>query len=253
MIEERYIYHPSNQLEGSPGDLGLEFQEARFSAADGTRLHGWLVPGDRNITWVWFHGNAGNISHRLEDLKVFHDQLGVGIFIFDYRGFGASEGKPSERGLYQDGEAALEWLREHPAAGRHRHLLLGRSLGCAIAVEMARRHPPWRLVLDAPFSSIRAMANDRGRWAGLLSWVLFRSKFDSLRKIKEVRAPVLVCHGDRDETIPFYHGRRLFEAANEPKSFYTIANGGHTDACAAGGPEYFATLEQFMEVPERER
>ena len=246
MLEERYIFHPSRDLEGDPGDWGLEYEEARFAAADGTRLHGWLVPGRRDITWIWFHGNAGNISHRLENVKLFHDELGVGIFIFDYRGYGASEGKPSERGLYKDGEAAIEWARSHRVAGGHRHLFLGRSLGTGVAVEMTRRHRPWGLILEAPLLSIQAIASQYGLWAVALAFLLFRSRFNTLRKIKGVHTPLLVIHGDHDDTIPFHHGLRLYEAANEPKQFYAVPNGGHTDGHIVGGAEYIATVERFM-------
>ena len=246
MFEERYIFHPSRVLEGDPGDWGLEYEDVRFGADDLPRLHGWLVPGRKEITWIWFHGNAGNISHRLDSIRLFHDELGVGIFIFDYRGYGASEGRPTERGLYRDAEAAIQWVRSHPVAGAHQLLFFGRSLGTAVAVEMARRHRPWGLILEAPLLSIRAMAADHGLWAVAMASLLFRARLDSLRKIKDIHAPLLVIHGQQDETIPFRHGQRLFEAANDPKQLYAIPNGGHTDGHVAGGGEYIATLERFM-------
>ena len=174
----------------------------------------------------------------------------MSVFIFDYRGYGRSDGSPSEQGMYLDAEAALEYLGKRQGAGGDNGLVyFGRSLGGAVAVEMATRHQPKALILESPFTSVGAMAR---RTHPLLSSFLpvgavVRSKFDSLSKIGSVQSPVMVMHGDRDEIVPLDMGRQLFDAANEPKRFYTIENAGHNDTYLAGGNAYFDALASFLD------
>ena len=245
VIERSFIYFPDRDLIADPAYMGLPFEEVSFAASDRVQLHGWFVPGEKEVTWLWFHGNAGNISHRLENLKLLHDELGVSVFLFDYRGYGRSEGTPSEEGTYRDGEAALAYLRSREDVDPDRIVYFGRSLGAGIAVELAISHPPFALILESPVPSIPELA--RRHYPFLPVWPLLRTKYDSLAKIEKVEAPLLVLHGDRDDVVPFGAGRKLFEAANEPKEFYTIRGAGHNDTYLVGGEEYFGVLRRFVE------
>jgi fermentation-respiration switch protein FrsA (DUF1100 family) len=203
------------------------------------------VPGDSDVTWLWFHGNAGNISDRLENLRQLHDEVGVGVFLIDYRGYGRSEGSPSEEGTYRDAEAALAYILSRSDVDRERIVYFGRSLGAGVAVELATRRPPFALILESPVPSIQDMVRHHYRFLPL-GW-LIRTKYDSLSKIGDVQVPLLVLHGDRDEVVPFKSGRKLFEVANEPKQFYAIEDAGHNDTVLVGGREYFQALREFVE------
>jgi uncharacterized protein len=158
-MEERFIFFPEARIEQTPRDLALDFDDVYFTAADGLRLNGWFVPhAGAQATLLWFHGNAGNISHRLENIKLLHEKVKVHIFIFDYRGYGRSEGRTTEAGTYLDGEAAIRHLRSRKEVDPERIVFFGRSLGAAVAVELATREEAAALILETPFVSIRAMA-----------------------------------------------------------------------------------------------
>lgn len=251
MLDNQLIFFPDRDVSRTPLDVGIHYEDAWFTAADGARLHGWFVPapgGESADTLVWFHGNAGNIGDRIDNLLPLSHRLGVSVFIFDYRGYGRSGGKPSERGLYADGEAALAYLRGRGDVDMSRLTLFGRSLGCAVAVELATRHHVKAVILESPFTSIDAMARRmRGGLAALVptSWVV-RSKFDSLSKIANVHSPIMLLHGDMDDIVPIEMGRELFAAANEPKRFYPIAGAGHNDTVLIGGDAYFDALKEFI-------
>jgi fermentation-respiration switch protein FrsA (DUF1100 family) len=239
-IERNLIYFPVRALVADPSRVGLPFRELVFEAQDGVRLHGWLVPGRVDTVLLWCHGNAGNISHRLENIRLFADELGIGVFIFDYRGYGKSEGVPTEAGLVADAHAARATLLREGVPS-HRVVYFGRSLGAAVAIDLALAHPPAALILESPFLSVAAMANRTLPGAGYL----MRTRWDSLAKIPRVRAPLLVLHGEADEVVPFAHGRDLFQAAPEPKSFYTIRGAHHNDTYLAGR-EYWEAWRNFL-------
>jgi hypothetical protein len=244
MIERTFIYFPERRLAATPADLGLEFEDLRFRAADGTRLHGWLVPGGGEHPLLWFHGNAGNIGDRVALLCDLHRELGVSIFILEYRGYGDSEGTPSEAGLYLDAEAALNTLAERLAIPAGRVVLFGQSLGAAVGVELASHHPPAGLILESPFTSVADMAKHHYPWLPI--WPLLRSRFDSLARIASVSAPLLLIHGADDEIVPPRIGEKLFAAAPEPKQLLLIAGAGHNDAALVGRSQYFAALREFL-------
>ncbi|MBI4588458.1 MAG: alpha/beta hydrolase [Candidatus Rokubacteria bacterium] len=242
-VERALIYFPIRELAGSPASLGLTYREVWFLAEDGVRLHGWLIPGPRPTTLFWFHGNAGNISHRLDNIREIHDRLGIGVFIFDYRGYGRSDGTPTEAGLYRDARAAREALVESLGVPSRQIVYFGRSLGAAVAVDLAQTHPPPGLILESPFLSARAMANRTLPGSGLL----LKTRFDSLAKIGRLRTALLVLHGEADEVVPHEHGRRLFEAASGPKAFYTIPGARHNDTYLVGGREYWEAWRNFLD------
>ncbi|MBI2554682.1 MAG: alpha/beta hydrolase [Candidatus Rokubacteria bacterium] len=246
MAERAFIYYPVRELEGTPERVGLGYRDVWFQAEDGVRLHGWLVPGRRPTTLLWFHGNAGNISHRLDNIREIHQRLGIGVFIFDYRGYGQSEGSPTEAGLYRDARAAREALVRSLGIPSERIVYFGRSLGGAVALELTLTHPPPGLILESPFLSVQAMANRTLPGSGFL----FKSRFDSLAKIGRLRVPLLILHGDADEVVPYEHGRRLWEAASEPKAFYTIARAHHNDTYLVGGSGYWEAWRKFLHALE---
>jgi fermentation-respiration switch protein FrsA (DUF1100 family) len=245
-VEEKFIFFPSAEILETPRNYSLSFDDVYFKTEDGVTLNGWFVayPG-ASTTVLWFHGNGGNIGHRAEHLKLLHDRLKVHIFIFDYRGYGKSEGKPSELGTYQDGAAALAHLRSRKEVESKKIVFFGQSLGAAVATEIAVKESCLALVLEAPFASIRDMA--RVVFPLLPIGSFLRTKYDTLEKIKNVRAPTLVLHGDRDDIVPFDQGKRVFAAAPEPKEFYTIRGSGHNDTYIAGGEAYFRSLNEFIE------
>ena len=245
LIDKHFIFFPEKELQGTPAQWGISFEDVEFQASDGVRLHGWYVPGDSDVTWIWFHGNAGNISHRLENLTLLNNQLGVNIFLFDYRGYGRSEGRISEKGTYRDARGALEYVRSRQDVNPDKIVYFGRSLGAAVAVWLATQDTPYGLILESPFTFVKDMA--KRAFPGLPLYMLVRTKYDSLSRIADVTCPVLVLHGDRDETVPFSHGQKLYDAAKEPKGFYPIAGAGHNDTYIAGQEPYFRAMSDFLE------
>ena len=248
LIDRMFIYFPDKTVSTSPEGLGLDYEEVFFDTEDGYRLHGWYVPGELDVTLLWFHGNAGNIAGRLANLKLIHNELQVNVFLFDYRGYGRSQGGPSEKGLYQDAEAALTYLRSRDNGAQARIIYFGRSLGAAVAVELATRHRPYGLILESAFPSILHLAGHNypivPKW---LVKVFVRARYDSLTRISRVDTPMLMLHGDNDDIVPVEAGRTLFNVANEPKSFYVIPGAGHNDIPTAGGPDYFNRLRNFVD------
>ncbi len=245
--ESRFIYFPARGLTTTPADAGLDFVDVHFNAEDSERLHGWWVPGqDNQATLLWFHGNAGNLSNRVELLELFHDELGVGVFMFDYRGYGRSEGQPSEAGLYADARAALEATQMHAEVQPDEIVVVGQSLGAAVAVELASTYSVRGVVLEAAFTSIPDMA--RHHYPFLPVWPLLKTSFDSEARISNIDAPLLMIHGADDDIVPFDMGRELFEAAREPKEFSLVGGAGHNDVYLTA--DYIATLRSFLDTLE---
>ena len=247
MLDQHFLYFPTREIIGSPGDFGVAFEDVYFETTDGMRLHGWYVPGEGDVTLLWHHGNGGNIGHRLPDIDLFHRQLGVNVLIFDYRGFGRSAGTPSEEGLYRDAEAALRYLQSREDVDPARIVYFGRSLGVAIAVELAVRHSPYGLILESGFPSITYMASVERPW--LPAWIVHRilaARYDTGSKIGGLDVPLLVVHGDVDDTVPLRAGQALFAAANEPKSFYMVEGANHDGLAAVGGRPYIERLRQYI-------
>jgi fermentation-respiration switch protein FrsA (DUF1100 family) len=241
-LERSLIYVPSRELAGTPADFGLAYREVWFRAEDQVRLHGWLVPGRVPLTLLWCHGNAGNISHRLDNIRAFHDRLGIGVFIFDYRGYGRSDGIPTEAGLYRDARAARDTLIRELGIPADRIVYFGRSLGAAVALDLALSYPPPALVLETPFLSVTTMANRVLPGSGYL----FKTRFDSLARVGRLQSPLLILHGDADEVVPFEHGRQIFQAAPQLKTFYTIRGAHHNDTYLVGGNDYWRAWKEFL-------
>ena len=246
VVDRSFIYFPSREIEATPGDVGLEFEDVRFQASDGVALHGWFVAGGGDATLVWFHGNGGNIGHRVGNIRELVERLQISIFIFDYRGYGRSEGSTYEEGTYLDAESAITYVRSRGDVDPEKTIYFGRSLGCAVAAEMAIKYPPRALICESGFTSVRAMTKSVYPFLPGLQ-LLVTTKYDTLSKISRVDVPVMVLHGDRDEIVPFSMSRELFDAAKGPKRFYTIEGAGHNDTYYVGGPDYFEALREFVD------
>ena len=242
LLERLFVYYPSRDLTGTPSLLGLDYSNLSLLAEDNVRLHGWFVPRPESRTTIFIlHGNAGNISHRLEWIRLLHE-LGCHVLIIDYRGYGQSEGRPFEDGLYRDARAGYAWWT-HNHAGEQL-VVLGESLGGSVAVDLAAGAQPAGLILQSTFPSARDMANILFP-LGLLQ-PLMGVHFDSESKIARIRCPKLVIHGTSDEIVPFRLGRKLYDAAPEPKSFYAVQGAGHNDLIWTAGPEYVGHLREFL-------
>jgi len=246
VLERMVVYFPAKELEGNPSSLGLEYQDLEIVAEDGVRLHGWFVPRPgAQYTLLIFHGNAGNVSHRLGWIRLLRE-LNTHVMIIDYRGYGRSEGKPFEKGLYLDALAAYGWWKRERAADKSKLILIGESLGGAVAVDLAARVPVDGIVLQATFTTAWDMAKNVMP-IGLLQ-PLTGVRFDSASKIRGIGCPKLFIHGNRDEIVPFRLGRRLFELAAPPKEFYEVPGAGHNDLIDTAGIEYLNRLRSFLEM-----
>lgn len=247
-MEKAFLYFPEKNLLATPEDIGLSFEDLTLTTEDGVRIHGWYVPFDGSRkTLLWFHGNAGNIGNRVDLLSRLHRNLKINILIIDYRGYGKSEGEISEEGTRRDARAAYDYLMGRPDVDPRKVLVFGRSLGAAVAVDLATEIEFGGLILEAPFASVKAMAKESFPW---FPSRLLKIQYDNLSKIRKVHLPLLILHGDRDAVVPYRQGQSVFEAANEPKRFYTITNAGHNDSYIIGGQAYYQAMMQFIEEIE---
>jgi fermentation-respiration switch protein FrsA (DUF1100 family) len=249
LFQSRFVFFPDRVLAGDPGDVGLGFEEVWLDSG-GQRIHGWFIPAEPaeaaeapRATLLFCHGNGGNIGHRLDSIKQFHD-LRLSVLIFDYRGYGQSEGKPGERKTYQDARAAWDYLTGDRGLRPDEIVLFGRSLGGAVAIELATETDPMALVIESSFTS----AIDMG--ARLYPWLpirlVRRIRYDSLRRVGDVDVPKLFIHSIDDEVIPFGMGKRLYGRARRPKQFLKI-HGGHQDGFLVSAPLYTETIDRFLD------
>ena len=243
LFEETFIFFPVRYPEGDWQPGWLTFEDAWFRSEDGLRLHGWYAGHKEPRAVVLFcHGNAGNVTHRAETLQVLNEHVGASVLIFDYRGYGRSEGKPDEPGILADARAARAWLAERAGVGEQDVVVMGRSVGGGVAVDLAAKDGARALVMESTFSSIPDMAAHHYPWLPVRT--LLRTRFDSLAKIPDYHGPLLQSHGDADHIVPYRFGRRLFEAANEPKQFVTIPHRGHNEPQTR---EYYQALITFLD------
>ena len=243
IFQSRFVYFPIRTLSTDPSSIGLRFEDVYFETEDGVTLHGWFIPHDGARGVILFcHGNAGNISHRLDSIMIFH-RLGLDVFIFDYRGYGESKGKPTEHGTYQDAEAAWQYLIEERQINTSEIIVFGRSIGGALAAWLAQNHRPGGLILESTFTSLRDAAATIYHFPQIRRFVRF--EYNTAEHLAGVDCPVLVVHSRDDEIMSFHHGQLLFELAAEPKTFLEIS-GTHNEGFITSGRDYEEGLDAFL-------
>lgn len=245
-LDQIFVFHPLPWVDRDwRRASGLPLQDVWFTARDGAKLFGWFVEPEHPIaTMLWCHGNAGNIIHRLENLAELY-RLGLSVFLFDYRGYGRSEGRPSEAGFYQDAEAAYHYIRQQRRIPPNRLVVFGRSLGSAVAADVVSHHPAAGLIMESPFPSVATVA--RLTYFGAAAHWLLGARFDLTTRLSAISMPILVIHGDRDSIIPLALGKAVFDAASEPKEFHVVRGADHNDLYMVGGRPYFQRLKQFAQ------
>ncbi len=252
-LEHKLIYFPPRYPEGFPPPHTYEgeVEDVWLRPSDGIKINAFYRhnPASKQAI-LWLHGNAENIGYGLGQLRTLA-KVGVNILAVDYRGYGKSEGKPNEVGVYRDADAAYDFLVKERHFRPDDIVIYGHSLGGAVAINLASRRPCGGLIVQSSFTNARAMT--REIFALPLVGHLVKSRFDSEHKIRNVRAPILIVHGTRDDVVPFAMGEKLFEAAPEPKRFYRMEGAGHNDLVEAGGEDFVACLKQFLTdyVPEQ--
>ncbi|MDD4872643.1 MAG: alpha/beta hydrolase [Kiritimatiellae bacterium] len=247
--QSRYVYYPDRTVDNTPDSAGLEFDNVSVPTQDGETITGWFVPvgkgggeAGKSLSVLLCHGNGGNIGDRVDQVKIFHN-MGFNVLIFDYRGYGTSTGKPTEKGTYYDALAAWNYLKV-PKGIESKHIVVfGQSLGGAVASWLAEQVNPGALILESTLTS--ALDMGARMFPYLPVWLFCTFKYDSLSKMGNIHCPVIVAHSRDDETIPFEHGQKLFKAANEPKLFIEIG-GEHNSSGIEFDSSYRTVAVEFL-------
>ncbi len=245
LMQGRMLYLPNlpgRALTTTPASRGMDHEDVAIVTTDGIKLHGWFIAGQSSRVLLFFHGNAGNISHRLDSIRQFHE-LGLSVLIVDYRGYGQSEGRTTERGLYRDADAAWRYLVEDRGVPASDIVIFGRSLGASVAARLAAERHPLALIVESSFTSVPDIAGELYPWLPV-RW-LSRLSHATRDHIRDVKCPVLVVHSRDDEIIPFHHGEAIFAAANEPRTLLAI-RGTHNDGFIRDERAYIGGLRAFL-------
>ncbi len=243
--QEKYIYHPQKAWTATPESEGLAFEEAAFRSSDGVKLSAWYIPAsDPKGTILFLHGNKQNISLDLDALKMFHG-LGYHILTLDYRGYGKSEGSPSEEGMYRDAQAAWDWLVRVKQESPERLVISGRSLGAAVAADLASKNEPRALILEAAFTSLPEAAQDL--YPYFPAKVFSKYRYDTFSKLPRIHCPVLIVHSREDELIPFRHAERLYAALPGKKDFVELG-GPHKGGFKPTLGKYHDGIRRFLDT-----
>ncbi len=244
LFEERFIYFPTKYPDGRYGEA-VNFQnltDCWIKTEDNLTIHGWYASSENAIaTIIMSHGNAGNISHRIDIMRLLV-RYGFNVMMYDYRGYGRSEGEPNEEGIYSDGKAVFDYVKKMRM--NNKIILWGTSLGGAVAVDVASNRQAAGLILESAFTSARDMARIHYPYIPVSNFLT--SKLNSINKISKINIPTLIIHGEKDKIVPIELGEKLFFAANEPKEFYVIKNADHNDTYFVGGSEYFDRIYKFV-------
>jgi uncharacterized protein len=251
LLDQVFVYHPAPWIEQDwKTRSGLPLEDVWFQAIDGTKLFGWYVESSADHPVIlWCHGNAGNIINRLDNLRYLYKE-GLSVFLFDYRGFGRSQRvRPSEQGLYWDAIGAHDYLTRVRMISPERLVVFGRSLGAAVAGEVAAQKPASGLILESPFPSIEAVA--KFHYGGLPVHWLISAEFRLIDRLPQLSLPKLIIHGDQDDIIPIELGRQVFEAARPPKTFFSIPGAAHNNTYRVGGAAYFQRFSEFANAAIR--
>lgn len=240
---------PTRELSSTPADIGLAFEEVTLRTADNEKLHGWFIPAvstnnPLEKTVLFMHGNAGNISHRLETIRIYH-QLGLNFFIFDYRGYGQSTGNTSEAGTYLDAAAAWDYLIGEQNMDAEQIIIAGRSLGGGIASELANNVTPAMLILESTFTSMPNASKKHYPFMPIS--IILKHRYETLNKLKNISCPIVIVHSRNDEVIPFSHAEINFERANQPKKFIEL-RGGHGNGFLLSKRDYVAGLQDALQT-----
>lgn len=242
-LQSKLLYFPSREIVATPALVGLPYESVTLVTADHVQLDGWFLPvAEPRGVVLFFHGNAGNISHRLDSLSIFHE-LGLSVLIFDYRGFGRSEGGISEEGSYRDAEAAVRYLMAERDVPLRNIVYFGRSLGGAIAAHLAMKVMPAGVILESTFTSVPDLAAQL--YSLLPVRLISRFSYNVKKYLESVSCPVLIVHSVDDEIIPVQHGRDLLATANEPREFLAI-HGSHNEGFLLSRRDYMNGLDQFL-------
>jgi hypothetical protein len=244
-MQDRMLYLPNvagRALTMTPIDVGMDYQDVYIDTVDGVTLHGWFIVGQSSQVLLFFHGNAGNISHRLDSIRQFQE-LDLSVLIIDYRGYGQSGGKTSETGIYHDADAAWRYLTEDRGISASDIVIFGRSLGASVASRLAAKHQPMALIVESSFTSVPDIAQELYPW--LPARWLSRFSHATRDNVRDVRCPVLVTHSRDDEIIPFHHGEAIFTAANEPRTLLVL-HGSHNDAFLRDERAYIEGVRRFL-------
>ena len=244
-MQARMLYLPDvagRKLTTTPVNAGMDYEDVAIESADGVTLHGWFIPGRSRRVLLFFHGNAGNISHRLDSIRQFHN-LGLSVFILDYRGYGQSGGRTTEKGIYLDADAAWRYLTADRGISPGNIVIFGRSLGASAASRLAAKQRPLALIVESSFTSVPDIAQELYPWLPA-RWLTHLSHATG-EYVRDVRCPVLVAHSRDDEIIPFHHGEAIFAAANEPRTFLAL-RGTHNDAFLRDERTYINGLQDFL-------
>jgi len=245
IMQPKFLYSPVREVFNTPAELGLDFEDVVFKSADGLDLSGWYISAKNSkLTVLFCHGNGGNIGHRLDSINIFHN-LGLNCFIFDYRGYGNSPGKPSEEGTYTDAMSAYKWLTEEKKTPAKDIIIFGRSLGGTIAAQLASKVEARALVVESAFTSYV----DIGKEYYLYMPVRWFAKFAyrTIDYVRDVHCPIMLIYSRNDEVVPYKFGLELYEAANEPKEFIEIF-GGHNDCFIVSGEIYTEVWEKWLKL-----
>ena len=248
LFQDKLIYFPEKKILYTPTSINLPYEDIIFTTSDNIKLYGWFIPCENSKKTILFcHGNAGNISHRLESIMIFN-KLGFNVFIFDYRGYGKSTGKPSEKGTCLDVEAAWKYITTTRNISASQIMVFGRSLGGSIATWLAYKYTPKALIIESTFTSVQDIA--RQYYPYLPVRLLLRIKYNTLAIINKIKCPVLIIHSYDDDIIPFKHGQKLFDMAVSPKEFLEI-EGSHNDGFYVSGQKYEQGLCLFIDKYEK--
>ncbi len=244
LLQNSLTYHPARQIVYTPDAVGLKYEDAYFTTEDDIRLHGWFIPAaNARGTVLFSHGNAGNISGRLETIRMLHE-LDLNVLIYDYRGYGKSEGRPDEAGTYRDAQAAWNFLTGEKNIPESTIVIMGRSLGGAVSAWLTTKVKPAGLILESTFTSAKDLAQELYPWVPV-RW-LMKIEYPTKRYLQDLTVPKLIIHSRDDRLIPFHHGREIFESVGEPKDFFEMS-GDHGGGHIVTGADYVDALDRFLD------
>jgi fermentation-respiration switch protein FrsA (DUF1100 family) len=246
MFEDLFVFQPTTWEDRNWAQLsGLPLEEIWLPVDETVTIFGWFLDaGPTRPVLLWCHGNAGNVSHRLENIRQLY-QRGISVMIFDYRGYGQSTGEPSEAGLYQDALASYDYLIQQRRIPPERLIIFGRSLGSSVAGEVAAHRSSAGLMVEGSFPSIQAMSDHH--YFGLPAQWFMDVDFNLIKKVRTLHVPLLVIHGEQDSIVPMALGRQVFEAAHEPKRWYAVSGAEHNNVPFVGGESYYREMNTFIQ------